>query len=232
MDKRAFLHELRARLSVLSEEDRARSVRYYSELIADMTEDGFSEEEAIERLGGAAQVAEQVLREVGMPVPANHSAAEEPREQRSAEPAFRRPNDIPDTTLVAPSYGKTVSKHKWSTAAIILAIVGAPIWLPLLIAAAAVVLSVFIVIWVLVLVLFVVAVSVFIAAVAVVAAAILRAGSFGEVTMLLGVALFCTGVAVLVFVAAIYAAKGVALLTAKCAGSIHTKKIEEVRESI
>ena len=236
MDKSAFLHELRARLYQLSEEDRAKSVRYYSELIADMVEDGYTEAEAIEKLGGPEQVAEQVLRDVGMPAAASPEAAEPGEPQPAAvpaEPAFRRPNDMPDTSLVAPAVGKGSSgKRRWSTAAIILAIVASPIWLPLLIAAGAVALSLFIVIWVLVLVIFAVAIAVLVASFAVVAAAILRAGSVGEVAMLIGVALFCTGCAILVFIAGIYAAKGVAWLTAQCAKSFRSNQSKKAGETV
>ena len=48
MNKSEFLGELEKSLSELPEKDRSRSLDYYGEMIDDRTEEGLSEEEAVE----------------------------------------------------------------------------------------------------------------------------------------------------------------------------------------
>ena len=64
MDKYGFLLELDEKLSGLPEEDRNRSLDYYSEMIDDRMEDGLSEEEAVAAVGDPAEVARQILAEI------------------------------------------------------------------------------------------------------------------------------------------------------------------------
>ena len=64
MDKLDFLMALEEALSQLSEEDRCSSVEYYAELIEDRMEDGMSEAEAVESLGTAEKIAEQILMDM------------------------------------------------------------------------------------------------------------------------------------------------------------------------
>lgn len=64
MDKYGFLLELDEKLSGLPEEDRNKSLDYYSEMIDDRVEDGLSEEEAVAAVGDPAEVARQILAEI------------------------------------------------------------------------------------------------------------------------------------------------------------------------
>ncbi len=67
MTKHEFLSELRQRLSGLPEEDIQKSVDYYSEIIEDRMEDGISEEQAVEAMGSAAKIANQILMDTPLP---------------------------------------------------------------------------------------------------------------------------------------------------------------------
>lgn len=119
MNKQEFLAALSRKLNGLPEDDLQRSLDYYREMLADRTEEGLSEEEAVAALGSVEQIAAQILE---------------------ANPGSR-------------------TKRRLSAWEIVLLILGAPLWLPLLIAAASIVLSAYIVIWSGVLVLYSLAVS-------------------------------------------------------------------------
>lgn len=97
---------------------------------------------------------------------------------------------------------------------ILLLILGAPLWIPLLLAAAAVLLSVYISLWSVVISLYAVAVS---AGACVLAFVIffflfLLQSKFMEGAALLGFALICLGLGIALFIAAHYAAKGLVRL--------------------
>ena len=63
MKKREFLQRLSKRLSVLPEEEQARSIRYYNEMLEDYMEDGIPEEEAVAKVGDVDAIADQILRD-------------------------------------------------------------------------------------------------------------------------------------------------------------------------
>ena len=67
MQKTEFLSLLRMRLMGLPEEDIIRSLDYYSEIIEDLMEDGFSEEEAVASLGSVDEIVAQILMEIPLP---------------------------------------------------------------------------------------------------------------------------------------------------------------------
>ncbi len=67
MTKHEFLSELRQRLSGLPREDIEKSVEYYSEIIDDQIEDGIPEEQAVEAMGSAAKIANQILMDTPLP---------------------------------------------------------------------------------------------------------------------------------------------------------------------
>ena len=101
----------------------------------------------------------------------------------------------------------------WTALSVTLIILGSPVWLPLLIALAAVLLSCFVVIWALILSVLAVAVAVGDAAVALVLAAIfgyLKISGF----LLLGLALICGGLCLLTGL----------LLAALCRGAVRASK--------
>lgn len=61
MTKNEFLCELRKRLTGLPSDDIEERVNFYSEMIDDMMEEGLSESEAIEKIGGAQKVADSII---------------------------------------------------------------------------------------------------------------------------------------------------------------------------
>ena len=63
MNKEEFIRELREGLNGIPEAEKEESIRFYSEMIDDMTEEGLSEEEAVARIGSAGDIAEQIRRE-------------------------------------------------------------------------------------------------------------------------------------------------------------------------
>lgn len=67
MNKPEFLSGLRERLAGLPEGDIGRSMDYYSEMIDDRMEEGFSEEEAVRAMGSVEEVAAQILTETSLP---------------------------------------------------------------------------------------------------------------------------------------------------------------------
>ena len=64
MSKNEFLTELRNRLSGLPEADLEERVSFYAEIIEDKTEDGISEEEAVEGLGPIDEIVGQIMSEI------------------------------------------------------------------------------------------------------------------------------------------------------------------------
>ena len=183
MNKFDFLTQLRARLWALPEEDKQRSVDYYAEMIDDRMEDGLSEAEAVAAVGDLDEIVKQILSETPRP-PQVVKPAQEKKEKRSA--------------------------HWWE---ITLLILGSPVWVPLLIAAAAVIFSVWISLWSVVISLYATAVALGASAIGCIFASFFMIGSMAEVTVAWGAALLCAGLTVLLFMLSNLAAKGMVKLT-------------------
>ena len=66
MNKKEFLHELRARLTGLPEAEIDQRVEFYSEMIDDSIEDGLSEEEAVEKIGNMNGIVKTVASETSL----------------------------------------------------------------------------------------------------------------------------------------------------------------------
>lgn len=172
MNKREFLNSLGARLTGLPDEDAARYLDYYSEMIDDRIEEGMSEEEAVADLGSIESIFSSVIAETPM------------------------------TKLVGEKLRKQSSLKGWHIALLVL---GAPLWIPLLIALLAVIFAVFVTLFSLIVSAFAVVAS--FAATAVGCAAggfhALLSGRIADGATLIGVGLFFAGLTVLACVAAI-----------------------------
>ena len=118
MSRDAFIGELRHRMAGLPQEAVDRTVEYYSELIADSMEDGLSEEEAVARLGSLDEIVANVVKDTPLP---------QIIETRIREKKARRGGI-----------------RAWE---VILLVLGAPLWLPLLMAVLAVLFALFIALW-------------------------------------------------------------------------------------
>ncbi len=61
MTKTEFLSQLKDKLSALPDEDVKERISFYSEMIDDRIEDGYSEEDAVAMLGNIDEIAEQII---------------------------------------------------------------------------------------------------------------------------------------------------------------------------
>ena len=186
MNKYEFLTNLRAKLWALPEEDKQRSVDYYAEMIDDRMEDGLSEEEAVAAIGDLDEIVQQILSETPR-LPAEVKKEEEQKKQ----------------------------KRKVSWWESVLLVLGFPVWGALLIAVSTVVFSVWIGLWSVVIVLYATAFALAVSAIGLLIAAfsLLWIRHFAKGTVLVGGALVCAGLAVLIFLLSNLAAKGLVALT-------------------
>lgn len=190
MNKKEYIKALDKRLSVLPKEDKAKWLDYYSEMIADRIEDGLSEEEAVAAVGSAEAIAGQIIGET-------------------------------DPSL----FSLENKKRKLEAWQIALIALGSPLWISLLATAAcialalaisafAVVLCVYVVIWAVVISLYSVVLALALSGVACLILGILKlktdvpGGIF-----VIGTALVCFGLTILLFFGTNQVTKGAAWLS-------------------
>ena len=106
MNKREFLKALEKRLKNLPKKEIQKSLAFYSEIIDDRMEEGASEAEAVKNLGTPDEVAREIL------------------------------SDASFSTIVRGSAERIRTKSGGNTLFVVLAIIGFPIWFPLLVTAA------------------------------------------------------------------------------------------------
>lgn len=186
MNKQQFLAALRERLLGLPQDDIARSLDFYAEMIDDRVEDGLTEEQAVLELGSIDEIAKQILLEQPLP------------------------------KLVKAKMRPSRTLRVWE---VILLVLGAPVWLPLLLTAVVLLLTVYLLIWVAVAVFYVLDASL---------AACCLSGIIGGITLFaagngwrvllafLGVGLVCAGLAILWFLVCNLAAVGVVRSSGWC----------------
>lgn len=114
MTKNEFLSKLNSGLAGLPQSDIDEHLAFYGEMIDDMTEDGMSEEQAVEQLGDTEIIASQII------------------------------SDTPISKIVKE---KIRSRRKPTAFEIVLVVLGFPLWFPLIIAAIAVVFSLYVSLW-------------------------------------------------------------------------------------
>lgn len=185
MTKSEFLAALEKGLAALPREDREKSLDYYSEMIDDRIEEGMSEQEAVEAVGSAEELAAGIVAEAMPPEP---EAAPEPAQ--TAEPEHRR------------------GMGAWTIALLIL---GSPVWLPLLCAGAVVVAAVYVVMWAGIAVLYAMTLCFAAGALSGVLGGIahLVSGNLTQALALIGAGLACAGFTILAFHLSNLAARGV-----------------------
>jgi len=121
MTKRLFLRALRFRISELPEEEIAERINFYSEIIDDRMEEGYSEQEAVEDVGVLDEIAAQIK-------------ADALHEKSPAEKVSDTPSVKDNYSAAERSGGQTVFRA-------ILLILGSPIWLSVLVSVFAVLFS-------------------------------------------------------------------------------------------
>ena len=186
MSKYEFLTNLRAKLWELPEEDKQRSVDYYAEMIDDRMEDGLSEEEAVAAIGDLDEIVKQILNETP------------------------RPPQVVEST---PKQNK--AKNKVAPWMIVLLVLGAPLWIPLVAGVGSSVLGVYVSLWSVVIALYATAFALAVCAIGLLVAAfsLLWIRRFGKGAVMVGGALVCAGLAILIFLLSNLAAKGLVALT-------------------
>ena len=172
MSRDAFIGELRHRMAGLPKEAVDRTVEYYSELIADSMEDGLSEEEAVSRLGSLDEIVANVVKDT----PLSQIVETRIQEKKAKRGGIRA----------------------WE---VILLVLGAPLWLPLLLAVLAVVLALYVTLWAVVIALWAVVAAVILSGVVAVVAGIVELCQLHlpQGLVLLGGGLVCMGLCALLF---------------------------------
>ena len=195
MKRIEFLNQLKAQLWALPEADIQCSLDYYSEMIDDRMEDGLSEEEAVAAIGDLDEIVKQILNET-------------PRPPQVVE-STQKQNKVKNK--VAP----------WLT---VLLVLGAPLWIPLVAGVGSSVLGVYVSLWSVVIALYATAFALAVSAIGLLVAAfsLLWIRRFGKGAVMVGGALVCAGLAILIFLLSNLAAKGLVALTKLCWKSVRS----------
>ena len=185
MSKVEFLNRLRALIGKYPYEELEKSLEYYSEMIDDRMEDGMTEEEAVASLGSAEEIAQQIMCE------------------------------LPLTTIVKYKAKEKAEGKKFPVWAIILIIVGSPLWFPLVIGFGATVFGIYVAIWSVVFAFWVVSVSLGVSTIACVIAfvSMIVKGSILSAVIYFGATLLLCGATILGLIASFYVSKGLILAT-------------------
>ena len=194
MNKAEFIEALAAELEGLPAAEITKSLEYYGEVIDDRVECGMTEDEAVAALDELPVIRERLIEDTPLPV------------------------------LVR---GSIKTRTRPGVLLTILLILGSPLWISFLAVAASLVLTLFIVFWTLIAVLWVLAAVLWVgfgalcvASVGFIAYSVLTVvtgGAFINALACVGLAIASAGAAILMFFAALYAVKGMAVLTAFCA---------------
>ena len=148
MNKHEFLAALRRELTALPHGELTEQLNFYNEMIDDRMEEGMTEEDAVAGIGSVEGIAAVILADRaadGDPIP----RSEKPAEEEISAPCHDIPqqdNIRTDGSASDPkgSPGETSKLRPWEIALIALS---SPLWVPLLIAAASVALSLLVTLW-------------------------------------------------------------------------------------
>lgn len=196
MTKLKFLLSLNEKLSDLPQTEIEERLRFYSEMIEDRMEEGFSEEEAVMAVGSVEEISAQIKADI-----------------------------LPAST--AKEKGKP--KRRRNTWEIILLVLGCPIWISLLVAVFAVILSLSAALWSVIVSLWAVFISVIACALGSILAGVGFACFGNSLTgaAMIGAGLVCGGISMLLFFGCNGATKGSLFLTKKIVTGIKNCLIKE-----
>ena len=211
MNKKDFLDEVRTRLAGLSESDIQNALDFYVEAIDDHIDDGMTEDQAVSAVGTPEEVAEKILMDTPLPTLIKTQAQAMSQKQANTTAQTTQANQTAQTggmsgnpTPVIPVQpaAQPVKKTKLSPLAIVLIILGAPVWLPVTIAlgavALAIVIAIFAVILAVVVTVLAAAIGGVVAIFASLVAIVMGEGVHGLVQ--LAAALILVGLALLLFI--------------------------------
>lgn len=192
MNKQEFLYELKGKLWALSEDEKKSSLEYYTEMIDDRMEDGLSEEDAVAAIGTLDEIVEQIMSE------SPHAPAVVNKEEKQT---------------AQPEQAK--KKGRVQTWIIVLLILGAPLWISLVGGLGSGVLGIYVSLWAVVIALYATTFALAVCAIGLMVAAfsLLWIRQLGKGTVMVGGALICAGLAILIFLLSNLAAKGLVALT-------------------
>ena len=182
MTKNEFLLKLGNGLCGLPQSDIDEHLAFYGEIIDDMTEDGLSEEQAVEHIGDTDEIILQII------------------------------SDTPITKIVKE---KIKSRRKPTALEIVLIVLGFPLWFPLIIAAIAVVLSLYVSLWAVIVSFWAVFVSFLLSGIAGILLGLLQAVNVNlfRGMAFMGAGLFLVGLSILTFMFCKIITVGMAKLT-------------------
>lgn len=194
MNKQEFLAQLKNKLSGLPESDVEERLNFYGELIDDMIEEGASEAEAVASVGSVDDIASQIISEA--------SPSKKENEEEKIEIHCKKESKEPK------------KKRNFKTWEIVLLAVGAPLWVPLLISAIAVVISLYVSLWAVVISLWAVFGSLIGGALggAISFVALICQGQILPALAILSLGLVCAGLAIFMFFGCKAATKGTVAL--------------------
>ncbi len=188
MNKAEFLEELKRRIQEYPVEETEKSMEYYAEMIDDRMEDGMSESEAVASLGAVEQIAEQIKCE------------------------------LPITTLVKQKTREKTKGKRMPAWAIVLLVIGFPLWGSILIFIFGMVLMFYALIWCFDIVLWSIVLSFGATALAGIVGffVCLCKGAIGSALFYLGATLFTGGIGVFIFLGTFLTTKGICHGTKWC----------------
>ena len=193
MRKQEFLDKLRGRLWAMPEADKQGSVDYYAEMIDDRMEDGLSEEEAVAAIGDMDEIVQQILTET----PSPPAVVQQKQEKQTVQPKQEK------------------QKRQLKPWMIVLLVLGAPLWISLVAGVGAGVFGIYVGLWSVVIALYATAFALAVCAIGLLVAAfsLLWIRQFGKGAVMVGGALVCAGLTILIFLLSNLAAKGLSALT-------------------
>lgn len=188
MTKVEFLDELKKQIAEYPSGETEQSLEYYSEMIDDRMEDGMTEGEAVASLGKIEDIARQIKEE------------------------------LPLATLVKQKTKEKTHGKRLPVWAIILLILGFPLWGGLVITILAVVVSLYAVIWAIDIALWSLVIVFAVSSLVGVIGCVLSAvhGAFGSALFYLGAGMVCVGLGIFLFLGMRLLTKGLCHGTAWC----------------
>lgn len=218
MNRDEFLAALRGEIDSLDLHDRNRFLDYYREMIDDCIENGMPEADAVASMGDVRSIAERILSDIDSNADLNSSV------NLDMTPDLT-PSVDPDTDKNKQDPGEGNSKkssigHDLMVALIVITSV---IWIPLIFAAAAVILAVYIVMWSVVLVAYSLSFAFIAATSATIHFAVTSAitGSLGMTIISVGGAFICFGLSILCIILSIKLTKWTARLAVAFSKSLN-----------
>lgn len=188
MNKTEFLNELKKQISEYPVEETQKSMEYYAEMIDDRVEDGMTEAEAVASLGTVDSIANQIKCE------------------------------LPITTLVKQRAKEQSKGKKMPVWAIILLVVGFPLWGGVALSILGMVITFYSLIWAMDAVLWSIVLSLGAGALTGIIGFFvsLTRLSMGSAIFYLGGGFLCGGLGVFLFLGSLLITKGIILGTKKC----------------